>query len=111
VPIFGVWTLDPIPAVDVATRVTNRGKRSVQHTVKAIALAFVASVSVAGMTGAARAEDQPKPSGGTVKGAAVGAAAGHVMGGHAKSGAAVGAVAGHHERVKSEESIKQTGRP
>lgn len=82
-----------------------------QHTVKAIALAFVASVSVAGMTGAARAEDQPKPSGGTVKGAAVGAAAGHVMGGHAKSGAAVGAVAGHHERAKSEESIKQTGRP
>jgi outer membrane lipoprotein SlyB len=49
---------------------------------------------------------QPKPSGGTLKGAAVGAAAGHVMGGHTKTGAAVGAMAGHHERAKSEKQIQ-----
>ena len=52
---------------------------------------------------------QQKPSGGTLKGAAVGAAAGHVMGGHTKTGAAVGAVAGHHERAKSEKQMQNNG--
>lgn len=37
---------------------------------------------------------------GTVTGAAVGAVAGHAMGGHTKTGAAVGAVAGHHHAAK-----------
>lgn len=58
----------------------------------------------------ARADDTT-PKGGTVKGAAVGAVAGHVMGGHTKTGAAVGAVAGHHERAKSEDRINAGGKP
>ena len=49
---------------------------------------------------------QQKPSGGTLKGAAAGAVAGHVMGGHTKTGAAIGAVAGHHERAKSEKNMQ-----
>jgi hypothetical protein len=60
---------------------------------------------------AARADDAPKPKGGAVKGALVGAAAGHMMGGHAKAGAAVGALAGHHEKVKSQERINSGGQP
>ena len=70
-------------------------------TVLAIAVLSFGSLS------AAFADDAPKPKGGTVKGAAVGAAAGHVMGGHTKTGAVAGAVVGHHERKKSEKSIQQ----
>ena len=82
-----------------------------RRTMRSTATAFAAIALLAGSAGLARADDAPKPSGGTVKGAAVGAAAGHVMGGHAKSGAVAGAVIGHHERSKSESSIKQTGQP
>ncbi len=61
---------------------------------------------------AAYAEDsQPKPKGGTLKGAAVGGVAGHMMGGHTKTGAAVGAVAGHHEKAKSEDRINAGQQP
>ncbi len=71
-----------------------------------LALAAVVPISLA------HAEsDTQKPSGGTLKGAAVGAAAGHVMGGHTKTGAAVGAVAGHHERAKSEQRIQNGDKP
>ena len=64
----------------------------------ALGLALLAAPLVS-----AHAEDKP---GGTVKGAAVGAVAGHELGGHAKAGAAVGAVAGHHERAKAEQQGK-----
>lgn len=61
---------------------------------------------------AARAEDsQPKPKGGTLKGAAVGGVAGHMLGGHTKTGAAVGAVAGHHEKAKSQDRINAGQQP
>ncbi len=61
---------------------------------------------------AARADDsQPEPKGGTLKGAAVGGVAGHMMGGHTKTGAAVGAVAGHHEKAKSQERINEGKQP
>ena len=75
-------------------------------TFGALTLAIALTAPVA----ASYAQDngqQQKPSGGTLKGAAVGAAAGHVMGGHTKTGAAVGAVAGHHERAKSEKQMQQ----
>ena len=39
--------------------------------------------------------------------AAVGAVAGHRMGGHTKTGAALGAVIGHHEKAKSEKKISE----
>jgi len=55
--------------------------------------------------------DDTQPKGGTVKGAAVGGVAGHMMGGHTKTGAAVGAVAGHHEQAKSQASINAGGKP
>lgn len=56
-----------------------------------------------GFVGIAHAEDQ-KPAGG-VKGAAVGAAAGHEVGsGHAVAGAATGAAIGHHQTKKAEQS-------
>lgn len=53
---------------------------------------------------AAHAQDaQQKPHGGTLKGAAIGAVAGHEMGGHTKTGAVVGAAVGHHEKAKSQQ--------
>jgi outer membrane lipoprotein SlyB len=75
--------------------------------VLALALAIPLAPSYAQDNG----QQQQKPSGGTLKGAAVGAAAGHVMGGHTKTGAAVGAVAGHHERAKSEKQMQNQGQP
>ena len=41
-----------------------------------------------------------------LKGALVGAAAGHAMGGHAKSGAVVGALVQHHRNKKAEKGLK-----
>lgn len=70
------------------------------------------AVAIAAPIASSQAQDndqQKKPSGGTLKGAAVGAAAGHVMGGHTKTGAAVGAAAGHHERAKSEKQMQNNG--
>jgi hypothetical protein len=67
------------------------------------------AVAIAAPAASSQAQDngqQQKPSGGTLKGAAVGAAAGHVMGGHTKTGAVVGAAAGHHERAKSEKQMQ-----
>lgn len=72
--------------------------------------AMAATALLAGTVGAS-AHDQPKPKGGAVKGAAVGAVAGHMMGHHTKTGAAIGAVAGHHEKVKSEKRISKGGNP
>ena len=55
---------------------------------------LVATAGLVISAGAAQAK-------GVVKGAAVGATAGHFVGkGHAKSGAVVGAVAGHHMAKK-----------
>lgn len=77
-----------------------------------LTLASLTAITLAASPMAARAEDsQPSPKGGTVKGAAVGAVAGHMMGGHTKTGAAVGAVAGHHERAKSQARINAGGQP
>ncbi len=77
---------------------------------KLIALAVASLVVAAPM--AVHAEDsQPQPKGGTLKGAAVGGVAGHMMGGHTKSGAAVGAMAGHHEKAKSQERINEGKQP
>ena len=83
-------------------------------TSKRIALPVLLGLAVAtaAPVASSQAQDngqQQKPSGGTLKGAAVGAAAGHVMGGHTKTGAAVGAVAGHHERAKSEKQMQNNG--
>ena len=75
-------------------------------------LAGFAAIGLMAAPLAAQAEDsQPKPKGGTLKGAAVGGVAGHMMGGHTKTGAAVGAVAGHHEKAKSQERINNGGQP
>lgn len=75
-------------------------------------LAGLAAIALATAPFAAFAEDSPpKPKGGTLKGAAVGGVAGHMMGGHTKTGAAVGAAAGHHEKAKSQESINNGGQP
>ena len=64
------------------------------------------------LTAPALAQDAaPSPKGGTLKGAAGGGVAGHMMGGHTKTGAAVGAMAGHHEKAKSEASISQGKQP
>lgn len=41
-----------------------------------------------------------------IKGAVVGAAAGHVMGGHAKAGAVVGAMVQHHRNKKAAKATK-----
>jgi hypothetical protein len=76
-----------------------------------LTLAAVASVGLLGSTIGAQAQDQPKPKGGTMKGAAVGAVAGHMMGHHAVAGAAAGAVIGHHERAKSEKRISKGEQP
>lgn len=53
---------------------------------------------------AAHAEDAKKPAG-TAKGAAVGALAGHeVGGGHAVAGAVAGGAIGHHQSKKAAQS-------
>jgi hypothetical protein len=67
------------------------------------ALAAVTLLATAG----AHAQDTQKPKGGMLKGAAVGAVAGHMMGGHTKTGAVAGAVIGHHEKAKSEKKISE----
>ena len=78
----------------------------------ALMLAGFAATALMAAPLAAHAEDsQPKPKGGTLKGAAVGGMAGHMMGGHTKTGAAVGAVAGHHEKAKSQDRINSGGQP
>ena len=78
----------------------------------ALLLAGFAAAALVTAPLAAHAEDsKPEPKGGTLKGAAVGGAAGHVMGGHTKTGAAVGAVAGHHEKAKSEDRINAGKQP
>lgn len=41
-----------------------------------------------------------------IKGALVGAAAGHMLGGHAKSGAVVGALVQHHRNKKAAAAMK-----
>jgi uncharacterized protein YcfJ len=51
---------------------------------------------------------QPKPEGGTLKGAAVGALAGHELGDHTKTGAVAGAIVGHHEKAESEKRIEDS---
>ncbi len=77
-----------------------------------LTLAGLAALALTAAPMAAHAEDsQPKPKGGTLKGAAVGGVAGHMMGGHTKTGAAVGAVAGHHEKAKSEDRINSGQQP
>ncbi len=78
----------------------------------ALMLASLATVAITAAPLAAHAEDsQPKPKGGTLKGAAVGGVAGHMMGGHTKTGAAVGAAAGHHEKTKSQDRINNGQQP
>ncbi len=77
---------------------------------KLIALTLASLVAAAPVV--AHAEDsQPQPKGGTLKGAAVGGVAGHMMGGHTKTGAAVGAMAGHHEKAKSQDRINEGKQP
>jgi hypothetical protein len=76
-----------------------------------LTLAAVAAVGLLGSSIGADAQDQPKPKGGTLKGAAVGAVAGHMMGGHAVAGAAAGAAIGHHEKAESEKRISSGGQP
>lgn len=59
-----------------------------------------------GLAQAATDQDNQK-TGGTGKGAAVGALAGHETGsGHAAAGAATGAAIGHHDEKKAEENKK-----
>jgi len=70
-------------------------------------LAALAAMTLMGTSIGAQAQDSEKPKGGTLKGAAVGAVAGHMMGGHTKTGAVVGAVVGHHEKVESEKKISK----
>ena len=56
------------------------------------------------------ANDKPDPNhtGGTAKGAAVGAVAGHEVGsGHAALGAATGAAIGHHDKKKAEKQSQK----
>ena len=61
----------------------------------------------AGVAHAATDKDNAQHTGGTAKGAAVGALAGHEMGsGHAAAGAATGAAIGHHDKKKAEEGQK-----
>jgi hypothetical protein len=70
-------------------------------------LAALAAMTLMGTSIGAQAQDSVKPKGGTLKGAAVGAVAGHMMGGHTKTGAVVGAVIGHHEKAESEKKISE----
>jgi len=78
----------------------------------ALTLAGLAAITLMVAPLTAYAEDsQPEPKGGTLKSAAVGGVAGHMMGGHTKTGAAVGAVAGHHEKAKSEDRINAGKQP
>ena len=75
-------------------------------------LAGAAALALLASPLAVRAQDAaPSPKGGTLKGAAVGGVAGHMMGGHTKTGATVGAMAGHHARAKSESRISQGKQP
>jgi outer membrane lipoprotein SlyB len=76
--------------------------------ITASVLAVSAAIAIAAAPAGVRAQDNSaQPKGGTLKGAAVGGAAGHMMGGHTKSGAAVGAMAGHHRKAKSEKQMNQ----
>jgi hypothetical protein len=70
---------------------------------------FLLAAMFLGFTVSAYASDDTgKKPAGTAKGAAVGAVAGHeVGGGHAVAGAATGAAIGHHQTKKAEESKTQ----
>jgi outer membrane lipoprotein SlyB len=63
---------------------------------------IILAALLVGFTVSAHADDTKKPAG-TTKGAAVGALAGHeVGGGHAVAGAATGAAIGHHQSKKAD---------
>ena len=70
---------------------------------------LLSAVVMAGLgIAAAYAADtkNPNDTGGTAKGAAAGALAGHEMGsGHAVAGAATGAAIGHHDKAKAEKEF------
>ena len=69
---------------------------------------LILAIMLVGFAGSAFAADDKKKPAGAVKGAAVGAVAGHEVGsGHAVAGAATGAAIGHHQSKKAEESKSQ----
>jgi hypothetical protein len=68
---------------------------------------LVALPVTAGVVGAQQAAQQPAPAAkhhSKLKGAIVGAAAGHAMGGHAVAGAAAGAMVQHHRNKKAKKA-------
>jgi hypothetical protein len=71
--------------------------------------AVIGLALVAGSAQAASDSDKDaKHTGGTAKGAAVGALAGHEVGsGHAVAGAATGAAIGHHDKAKAEKEQRK----
>ena len=72
------------------------------RTVRSAALAFALAVPSAATLAAQATPAAPVAKHHSkIKGALVGAAAGHVLGGHAKSGAVIGAMVQHHRNKKA----------
>ena len=72
------------------------------------ALGALIAVPLVGVPAAAQqATQQPAPAKhhSKVKGAIVGAVAGHAMGGHAKAGAVAGALVQHHRNSKAKKAV------
>ena len=79
---------------------------NMQHRARLIACGlFLAVPSVALSAQAAATAPQAKHHS-KIKGALVGAAAGHMMGGHAKAGAVAGALVQHHRNKKAAAATK-----
>jgi hypothetical protein len=103
-----VHLVRPNQALDTEASGSEMPRQGIGVQMKSFTTSLVALVAVALLaTSGAQAQDTQKPKGGTLKGAAVGAVAGHMMGGHTKTGAVAGAVIGHHEKVKSEKKISE----
>ena len=72
-------------------------------------LAVLMATTIAATAANAQTDNAEKPHSSALKGAAVGAVGGHMIGHHAKTGAVAGAVVGHHMRKKEEQKANTPG--
>lgn len=70
------------------------------HRTRLLACALSLAVPTAALSAQAATAQQPKHHS-KLKGAVVGAVAGHMLGGHAKAGAVAGALVQHHRNKKA----------
>jgi hypothetical protein len=78
---------------------------TIHHRARVVAFSLLLAVPGVGLSAQATAAPRVKHHS-KLKGALVGAAAGHMLGGHAKAGAVAGALVQHHRNKKTAATLK-----